>query len=137
MSIITTMKGKKIDIGAILAAQENNIAIGNANMNAKGDILGKGGAVIKKASAVSKEYLVNNPKAVKKLSMSDMQPSTVLSPADAMAEFRKRAEEARKIAEAPVQAEQPESIQDSVQEVVSVETNDSRQSQKGRRLVDK
>lgn len=46
-----TYKGKSIDMGAMLMMNEHAIAIGNANLNARGDKLGNGGTIIQTAES--------------------------------------------------------------------------------------
>lgn len=58
--------GRPIDMEALMAQNSDKVALGNMQVNAKGDRLGKNGEVIKQASDVVKEYYENNPKAIKK-----------------------------------------------------------------------
>ena len=52
-----TMQGRMIDIEKLRGANENIRAIGNMNVNARGDILGKGGQIVTtKADVVAKYY---------------------------------------------------------------------------------
>lgn len=51
-----TYRGKPIDISTLVMMNEHSVALGNANMNARGDILGKGGTVVKTAEQRSSEY---------------------------------------------------------------------------------
>lgn len=124
MTIISTMKGKKIDVGAIFAAQGDIVAIGNASMNARGDVLGSGGKIIKDSTTISKEYNAHNPKAVKRVSLAELTPETLLSPADAMAEFKRRAAAAAADDETPVEHQ------------VTVVEETQATAKKKRRLVD-
>jgi hypothetical protein len=59
------MKGKELDIAHFLAVNGHQIALGNASMNARGDIVGRGGKVIRKREEVVQEYYERNPKAAK------------------------------------------------------------------------
>lgn len=59
------MQGKQIDIDAFLARNEMTQAVGNMNVNARGDVLGAGGKVVKTREQVISEYYRDNPKAVK------------------------------------------------------------------------
>ena len=43
-----SMQGKAVDFDAIRAKHEKAIAVGNVNVNARGDEIGKGGKIIKK-----------------------------------------------------------------------------------------
>ena len=49
-------RGKAVDMGALIMANEKAVALGNANMNARGDILGKGGVVVKSREEQAQEY---------------------------------------------------------------------------------
>ena len=51
-----TYKGRPLDISTLIMMNEHSVALGNANMNARGDILGKGGTVIKTAEQISSDY---------------------------------------------------------------------------------
>lgn len=50
-------RGKEVDMVSLAKQNEKTVALGNAHMNAKGDILGKGGVVIK-----SREELIAESK---------------------------------------------------------------------------
>jgi len=63
-----TYKGKSIDMGALRMANEHSVALGNAQMNARGDILGKGGKVVKTNEDLTNEYI---QKALKKPVQTD------------------------------------------------------------------
>ena len=51
-----TMQGKMIDMDRLRAANEDVRAVGNMNVNAKGDVIGTGGKIIKPKSDVIKKY---------------------------------------------------------------------------------
>ena len=53
--VYTTANGKRINIDAIVAQNEESIAIGNMKVNARGDQLGAGGKVIKTRQQVMAE----------------------------------------------------------------------------------
>lgn len=44
----TSYRGQKIDMEMLKFQHQHSVAIGNANMNARGDIIGRGGTVVKK-----------------------------------------------------------------------------------------
>lgn len=94
---VTTMQGKVIDVGALMAQNETAVAIGNANMNARGDILGAGGQVVKRKEQVAQEYHKSS-NAVKSVSLKDIQADVFLTPADAVA----KAQQAKKDHDAAV-----------------------------------
>ena len=51
-----TMQGKMVDIDKLRAANENVQAVGNMNVNAKGDVLGAGGKIVTPKETVIKKY---------------------------------------------------------------------------------
>ena len=51
-----TMQGRMIDIEKLRSSNENIRAVGNMNVNARGDILGRGGRIIKPKEQVMREY---------------------------------------------------------------------------------
>ena len=51
-----TMQGRMVDIEKLRATNEGVRAIGNMNVNARGDVLGHGGQIVKPKETVMKEY---------------------------------------------------------------------------------
>ncbi len=51
-----SMQGRMIDIEKLRAANENVQAVGNMNVNAKGDVLGAGGKVVTPKETVIRKY---------------------------------------------------------------------------------
>lgn len=51
-----TMQGRMVDIDKLRAANETAQAVGNMSVNARGDVIGQGGRVIRSKSDVMKEY---------------------------------------------------------------------------------
>lgn len=51
-----TMRGDPIDMHALMSRHATTTAIGNARMNARGDILGQGGLVLKTQEQVNEEW---------------------------------------------------------------------------------
>ncbi len=98
---VTTMKGKTIDL-TTLAGYNTAIAVGNAKMNARGDIIGPGGVIAKSREEVVKDYYQNNPKAVtaSPISLNDISQE-ILTPGEAMkrldAATKEKAQPKRKI----------------------------------------
>lgn len=85
---VTTMRGVVLDMGQILAQNETALAIGNAKMNARGDILGAGGQVIKRKEQVAQEYH-RNPNAIKRMSLKEPVPDVFMTPQEAVDEITK------------------------------------------------
>ena len=42
-----TMQGKDIDMSKLIARNEMEVAVGNMRVNARGDLLGQGGKIVK------------------------------------------------------------------------------------------
>ena len=55
------MQGRMVDIEKLRASNENVKAVGNMNVNARGDVVGPGGAIIKSKEQQMKDYY-NSPK---------------------------------------------------------------------------
>jgi len=55
MSIHRTATGKFLDINALRIQQERTIAVGNARQNARGDLLGPGGQIVKTRDQIMTE----------------------------------------------------------------------------------
>jgi hypothetical protein len=51
-----TMQGRMVDIEKLRSANESVQAVGNMNVNARGDILGRGGNVVTPKETVIKKY---------------------------------------------------------------------------------
>jgi TfoX/Sxy family transcriptional regulator of competence genes len=66
MTKVITNKGKTIDV------------------NARGDIIGAGGQVVKRREEVAKEYHATNSKAVQKISLKEIEPDLFISPQEAV-----------------------------------------------------
>jgi len=63
--VYTTANGKQVNLDALIAENENTIAVGNMKVNARGDQLGPGGRVETGKNQVMQEYYkLNTPVAV-------------------------------------------------------------------------
>ena len=51
-----TMQGRMVDIEKLRSANESTLAVGNMNVNARGDVLGSGGQVVTPKAEVIKKY---------------------------------------------------------------------------------
>lgn len=54
--MVRSYRGKEVNMLALAKKNEYKTAIGNAHMNTRGDILGKGGVIIKTREEQIKEY---------------------------------------------------------------------------------
>jgi hypothetical protein len=59
------MRGKTVDMDLLRKRNELTPAIGNARVNARGDLLGPGGKIVKKREEMVREYYERNPNAVR------------------------------------------------------------------------
>ncbi len=67
-----TAKGRPIDWEKIRRENSNTVAVGGSvHMNARGDVLGQGGQVIKTREELDNEYNVDNPNAVRLVSIKE------------------------------------------------------------------
>lgn len=60
-----TAMGKEIDMQTLMLQNEKAIALGNANLNARGDQIDARGNIVKKREELAQEYYRANPKAVR------------------------------------------------------------------------
>ena len=79
------MRGQMVDMARLAAENAGKIALGNASMNARGDIIGPRGKVVKTQEQVTREYNSTNPKAVKQVALRDIKREVFVSPAEALA----------------------------------------------------
>lgn len=93
---IKTMRGDTLDMSQLAAKNEKVVALGNASMNARGDIIGARGQVMKRREQVAQEYHAANPKAVKQVALRDISTEVFVSPAEAVAKHFVPAAEAPK-----------------------------------------
>ena len=68
--MVKSARGKEINITALRTANQYSTAVGNAKMNARGDILGKNGKIIKKREEIVNEYNTKVKNAVKNVPIS-------------------------------------------------------------------
>ena len=59
-----TMQGKEVDMDKLMTRHELMPAIGNAQVNARGDEIGPGGRIIRSREQVMADYYESNPKAI-------------------------------------------------------------------------
>jgi hypothetical protein len=70
-----SMRGKTIDMVALMGANPDTVAVtgGGQSMNARGDILGPGGKVVKRIEQIQEEYNKLNPGNRQKISVADTE----------------------------------------------------------------
>ena len=76
-----TMQGRMVDIDKLRSANEAVQAVGNMNVNARGDVIGQGGKIIRTKDAVMKDYY-QTPKGVAQdtVSREQSQPAPKAQP---------------------------------------------------------
>lgn len=103
--MVRTMKGEFIDMGALASLNSHTVALGNAGMNARGDIVDRAGNVLKSREVVVQEYYNSNPRAVtQSVSLKDLgdevlTPQQVMAKLEGKIEEKKPASKKRKIVE--------------------------------------
>lgn len=85
--IIKTMRGTSVDITSLLASNRNVVAVGNAKMNAGGDILGEGGKIITTMEQVASDYHMNTETQVKRVPVNNLDLDDFLTPAQAVEKY--------------------------------------------------
>lgn len=63
--VYTSIRGKEIDMEKLSLKHETEPAVGNAKLNARGDLLGAGGKIVKTREQIMQEYYKKNPRAMK------------------------------------------------------------------------
>ena len=56
----TSMRGREIDMEKLALQNELTPAVGNIRVNARGDLLGPGGQIVKTKEQILEEYYKNN-----------------------------------------------------------------------------
>jgi len=54
--MVKSIKGKEVNMAALMLANQYSVAVGNARMNARGDLLGKNGEIVKTREQLGQEY---------------------------------------------------------------------------------
>jgi hypothetical protein len=84
-----SMRGKAVDMNRLIAQNSHKRALGNANMNARGDILDQNGTITVSRESVAREYHKTvNPKAVKQVPLRSIRQEAATAfdtPAQAVA----------------------------------------------------
>jgi len=65
----TKRLGKDIDLDALKSKFGSTVAVGNMNVNARGDVLGKGGKIVEKASDRTKKDYSYSEKSIKRVNI--------------------------------------------------------------------
>jgi hypothetical protein len=86
------MRGVVIDMDAMRAANEESRALGNAKMNARGDILGQNGQIEVRREQIARDYYNRNPGAAQQVSLKPAVPDVFETPDQAVARLTGKAE---------------------------------------------
>jgi hypothetical protein len=100
--IYRTMQGKQIDMDLLRQRNELTPAVGNAKVNARGDVLGAGGKIIKTREDVMASYYRDNPSAFVPSQQPAAKPAKP-EPVVEAAQPVKQSRTAKKAAAQPVQ----------------------------------
>jgi hypothetical protein len=79
-----SMRGRYIDMDAMRNKNQHAPALGNASMNARGDVIGSHNNVIVRREQIIQSYYKNNPAGVKRASIKDISAKTFETPKEAV-----------------------------------------------------
>ena len=102
-----TMQGRMVDIEKIRAANEDTRAIGNMNVNAKGDVLGPGGSIAQTKQEVMAKYY-EQPKGM--VADEPLSSRTVAAPKKATPEPQKPVQKMTPVESKPVVKAPPQKV---------------------------
>lgn len=111
----TSMRGIAIDMDAMRAQQEESVAIGNARMNARGDMLRKGGEIEIRREQVIRDFYSKHPQGMNQVSLKAAMPDKFESPAEAMGRMVSATKEEpapAPVAEASEELDKPKAVAD-------------------------
>mgnify|MGYP001028076098 CR=1 FL=1 len=124
-----TMQGRMVDIEKLRSANESVQAVGNMNVNARGDVLGAGGQVVTPKSQIIKKYY-EQPKGM--VSDTPSKGKTMPAPkAEAVKTVQKMTPVAAKPAPKKTVAPQPKKV-----EVKPVETSKPKADSPAKKGID-
>jgi hypothetical protein len=86
-----SMRGKPIDMDGLRAQNDEKVAIGNARMNARGDVLGRGGKIEIRRDQIIRDFYNRNPQGAAQVSLKPAVPDVFETPAQAMARMTQKA----------------------------------------------
>lgn len=99
-----SMRGKIIDMDSLRAQNDENVAIGNARMNARGDVIGRGGKIEIRREQIIRDFYSRNPQGSAPVSLKPAVPDVFETPAQALARMTQHAD---KQALPPVPVQEP------------------------------
>lgn len=76
------MQGRTVDMEKLMRQNELTPAVGNQQVNARGDQLGKGGKIVRKREDIVQEYYEGHPESKPTPRVQTVKPAdTVVNPA--------------------------------------------------------
>jgi hypothetical protein len=87
------MQGKVVDMEKLMRQNELMPAIGNMNVNARGDELGPGGKIIRRREDIVADYYEDNPNAKPLAVAPVVEEAAAVAPAPAATKSSKKSEE--------------------------------------------
>lgn len=115
--VYRSMQGKQVDMDLLRKRNELTPAVGNARVNARGDLLGPGGKIVKKHEDVVKEYYQQNPQTV-----ADEEPVTSNSPVTTTPVAMEKTSESKTTTRAQ-EALQPQPVEEEIEWVEDEDGN--------------
>lgn len=85
---VVSMLGVTLDMSKYIAENEDMVALGNASMNARGDIVDKNGNILKKREEIAADYYKNNPNAVRQVGVKNLEKEVFKTPAEVMKDLQ-------------------------------------------------
>jgi len=80
---VRSIRGREVDMSALSARNETKKAIGNANMNARGDEVDSQGRIVRDRAQIARDYYATNPNAVKTSTLNKIS-AEILTPEQAV-----------------------------------------------------
>lgn len=77
MASIKSFKGVEINMTALMEEQGSEKVVGNTNTNVRGDLIGRGGKILKTREQLEQEYYEKNPKAVEIVKKEGLNKDTI------------------------------------------------------------
>jgi len=85
-----SMRGTIVDMEALRTKHATSPAIGNAKMNARGDVIAKDGSVLVSRDKIVQAYYASNPQGVKHASLKQTTAETFETPQQAVERLTKQ-----------------------------------------------
>jgi hypothetical protein len=73
-----SMRGEVIDMNRLRTVNAETVALGNANLNARGDIIGKGGIVLKTQEQIEAEWEANRVAREESVKKADIKADALI-----------------------------------------------------------